>query len=115
LTPGGTMWQIMSASQSRVVTSAPTPGQPPAIQQMPAIRVCEAAPIGVSEMPKTIEKPPVHPVGYSIRDWCEGVPTNETLVWKLIREKKIKSVFMGRQRLIVTSPREYVESLLPTD
>lgn len=54
-------------------------------------------------------------VAWSVRDWAEAVSCSRVTVYRLIRSQAIRSRLMGRKRLILTPPDEYVDSLNRTE
>lgn len=52
-------------------------------------------------------------VAWSVRDWAAAVSVSRVTVHRLVKANLIRSKLMGRKRLILTSPEEYVEGLTP--
>lgn len=50
-------------------------------------------------------------VAWSVKDWAAAVSCSRVTVHRLIKGNVIKSKLMGRKRLILTPPEEYVASL----
>lgn len=53
-------------------------------------------------------------VAWSVADWAEACSCSRVMVHRLIRQGKLRSSLLGRKRLILTPPEEYVESLATT-
>ena len=51
-------------------------------------------------------------VGWSVEDWCEATSLGRTKVFALIRDRKIATVAVGRRRVIVTAPDDFLLGLL---
>lgn len=50
-------------------------------------------------------------VGWRPAEWAADVGISRTSVWRLMKDERIASVAIGRTRIIVTSPAEYLSSL----
>jgi predicted site-specific integrase-resolvase len=57
---------------------------------------------------------PITRVAWSVRDWAAAVSVSRVTVHRLVKADLIKSKLMGRKRLILTTPEEYVEGLATT-
>jgi predicted site-specific integrase-resolvase len=53
-------------------------------------------------------------VAWSVADWAEACSCSRVTVHRLISQGKLRSRLLGRKRLILTPPEEYVESLATT-
>ena len=53
-------------------------------------------------------------VAWSVRDWAAAVSVSRVTVHRLVKANVIKSKLMGRKRLILTTPEEYVDGLTTT-
>jgi len=53
-------------------------------------------------------------VAWSIKDWAAAVSISRVTVHRLVKANAIRSTLMGRKRLILTTPEEYVEGLATT-
>ena len=51
-------------------------------------------------------------VGWRITPWSAAVGCQRSFTNKLIKERKVQSVRLGGMRIIVTPPREFLESLI---
>lgn len=49
--------------------------------------------------------------GWRPSEWAADVGISRTSVWRLMKDEKIASVAIGRTRIIITSPAEYLASL----
>jgi len=58
--------------------------------------------------------PPVTRVAWSVKDWAAAVSVSRVTVHRLIKADAIRTTLMGRKRLILTTPEEYVENLTTT-
>jgi len=54
---------------------------------------------------------PVTRVAWSVKDWAAAVSVSRVTVHRLIKADIIRSKLMGRKRLILTTPEEYVAGL----
>ena len=50
-------------------------------------------------------------VAWSVRDWAQAVSCSRVTVHRLVKAGRIRSRLMGRKRLILTPPEEYVKNL----
>jgi len=50
-------------------------------------------------------------VAWSVKDWATAVSVSRVTVHRLVRANAIRSKLMGRKRLILTTPEEYVDGL----
>jgi len=53
-------------------------------------------------------------VAWSVKDWAAAVSVSRVTVYRLVRANAIRSKLMGRKRLILTTPEEYVDGLTTT-
>jgi excisionase family DNA binding protein len=49
--------------------------------------------------------------GWRINEWCRAVGVSRSFTYELIAERKIKSVALGKARIITTSPIEFLSIL----
>jgi predicted site-specific integrase-resolvase len=56
----------------------------------------------------------VERVAWSVKDWAAAVSVSRVTVHRLIKADMIRTKLMGRKRLILTTPEEYVEGLATT-
>lgn len=49
--------------------------------------------------------------GWRVREWYPQVGISRAWTWVLIKEGKIKTVKLGRARIIVTPPSEFLANL----
>lgn len=52
-------------------------------------------------------------VGWRVREWYPEVGISRTGTWRLIKAGKIKTVKLGKVRIIVTPPSEFLATLEP--
>ena len=55
-------------------------------------------------------KPTFERAAWSVRNWAAATDLSDALVYELIAAGRIQSTKLGRKRLILTPPREFVES-----
>jgi hypothetical protein len=55
--------------------------------------------------------PPTERYGWRVRPWAQAVGCSVSRTWELIAAGRIKSVKLGKARIIVTSPREFLATL----
>ena len=48
-------------------------------------------------------------VAWSPRDWCRAVSVSPAHLYELIQAGKVRSAKVGGKRLVITSPRDFVE------
>lgn len=53
-------------------------------------------------------------VGWSVRSWCSDTDLSQAYVYQLLAAKRIDSVKIGKKRLIMTPPADFLESLRET-
>ena len=69
------------------------------------LRVPAAAEMEVGNVPK------VERSGWSLRQWSDETgDIGRSTIYRLLDEGRIKSVKVGGRRVILTSPREYLEA-----
>ena len=49
--------------------------------------------------------------GWKVSSWCEEADVSRASVYNLIAAGKLRSVKFGKSRIILTPPREFLESL----
>lgn len=49
--------------------------------------------------------------GWSVNNWSAAADVSRSSTYELIADNKIKSVKFGGKRIILTHPREFLESL----
>lgn len=49
--------------------------------------------------------------GWRVREWYPQVGISRAWTWRLIKANKIKTVKLGKARIIVTSPSEFLANL----
>lgn len=53
----------------------------------------------------------VDKAGWRVPRWCREADVGKSTTHALIKSGKLRSVRLGRARIILTSPREYLERL----
>ena len=51
------------------------------------------------------------PAGWRVSRWAKETALSESYVWLLIASGEIRSVKVGKARVILTSPQEFLEAL----
>jgi excisionase family DNA binding protein len=49
-------------------------------------------------------------VGWRVQEWCDDVGVSRAYTYQLIAAKQIRTVKVGAARIIITSPRQFLES-----
>lgn len=62
--------------------------------------------------PRTPKAAATHRAGWRVDDWVSETGLGRSATYGLIKDRKIKSVKAGRARIILTSPSEFLTSLL---
>jgi hypothetical protein len=57
------------------------------------------------------ERMPSTKVAWRADEWCRDTGIGMTHLYKMLNEGRVKSVKMGRMRLIVTAPADFIRSL----
>ena len=62
---------------------------------------------------KIIKKDNPEKRGWRVREWYPQVGISRAWTWRLIKDGKIRTVKLGRARIIVTPPSEFLSKLKP--
>ena len=62
-------------------------------------------------MPTTHETTNRQKFGWRVDEWKDAVGVGHTMIFQLLRERKIQSVKAGGRRLILTHPADFLNSL----
>lgn len=63
-------------------------------------------------MGRTTLRPPVHPVLYDVSEAAEALRLSRSALYELIRSSRLRTVKVGRRRLVpISALEEYVASL----
>lgn len=61
--------------------------------------------------PAPVKKDPPEKHGWRVREWYPQVGISRAWTWRLIKDGKIKTVKLGKARIIVTPPSEFLAKL----
>lgn len=64
-----------------------------------------------SKPPQEVKKDAPEKRGWRVREWYPEVGISRAWTWRLIKEEKIKTVKLGKARIITTSPSEFLARL----
>lgn len=65
----------------------------------------------VPATPKPCLSQTVQKAGFSVSEFCFGTGIGRTKAYSLMKEKRIRFVTIGRRRIVVTSPAEFLAGL----